>query len=59
MYSIINYSLHSEPSYFNELNINEICFWDIKPFTSVLILISLILLSMFVIMKVYPKKKPC
>lgn len=45
MYSIINYTLHSEPNCFNELNINEICFWDIKPLPSVLMLVSLILLS--------------
>lgn len=45
MYTIINYTLHSEPNCFNELNINEIWFWDIKPFYSILILVSLILLS--------------
>lgn len=45
MYTIINYSLHSEPDCFNVLNINETWFWDIKSFYSILILVSLILLS--------------
>lgn len=57
MYGINNYTQHSEINCFNELTINEICFQDIKPFPSVLVLISLILLSHACNNGIYPKKE--